>query len=60
MCRAGYKIALLSMPFASYHLPSIGLTQIKSVVDRQFPGEVDLRLVYANLDFAAWIGPDFY
>ncbi len=32
------KIALLNMPFAAYHLPSIGLTQIKSVLDRRFGG----------------------
>src|ERR1700712_4851793 len=54
------KIVLLNPPFAAYHLPSIGLTQIKSVVDQQFPNEVDLRLAYANMDFAAWIGLDLY
>jgi ribosomal peptide maturation radical SAM protein 1 len=54
------KIVLLNLPFAAYHLPSIGLTQIKSVVDQQFSDQVDLRLAYANMDFAAWIGPDLY
>jgi ribosomal peptide maturation radical SAM protein 1 len=54
------KIVLLNLPFAAYHLPSIGMTQIKSVVDQRFPGEVDLRIAYANLDFAAWIGLDLY
>jgi ribosomal peptide maturation radical SAM protein 1 len=58
------KIVLLNLPFAAYHLPSIGLTQIKAVVDRRFSdpgaGEVDVRLAYANMDVAAWIGLDLY
>jgi len=54
------RIVLLNLPFAAYHIPSVGLTQIKSVVDRQFPGEVDLQIAYTNIDFAAWIGPDLY
>ncbi|HEY0512177.1 MAG TPA: RiPP maturation radical SAM C-methyltransferase [Thermoanaerobaculia bacterium] len=54
------KIVLLNLPFAAYHLPSIGMTQIKSVVDRRFPGEVDLQLAYANMDVAGWIGLDLY
>jgi ribosomal peptide maturation radical SAM protein 1 len=62
------RIALLNMPFAAYHLPSIGLTQIKSVLDRRFgaavgmPVEtrVETRVVYASLDFAAYMGLDLY
>ncbi len=54
------KVALLNMPFAAYHLPSIGLTQLKAVVDREHGAEVETRIVYANHDFASAMGLDLY
>ncbi len=54
------KIALLNMPFAGYHLPSIGLTQLQSVLRERFAAEVETRVVYASLDFAAYMGVDLY
>jgi ribosomal peptide maturation radical SAM protein 1 len=54
------KIALLNLPFAAYHLPSIGLTQLKSVLDAELGDRVETRIVYANLDFAAQLGLDLY
>jgi len=54
------KIVLLNMPFAAYHLPSIGLTQLKAVVDKQLGDRVDTRIVYANIDFASYIGLEMY
>lgn len=54
------KIVLLNMPFAAYHAPSIGLTQLKAVLDRELGSEVETRIVYANMDFAAWLGLEAY
>ena len=54
------KIALLNMPFAAFHLPSLGLTQLKSVLDARFGDAVETRVVYANLELAAFIGLDLY
>jgi magnesium-protoporphyrin IX monomethyl ester (oxidative) cyclase len=54
------KIVLLNMPFAAYHLPSIGLTQIKAVLDSQLGDRVETKIVYANLDFAAYMGLELY
>lgn len=54
------KIVLLNMPFAAYHLPSIGLTQIKAVLDRELGDRVETRIVNANLDFAAYMGLETY
>ncbi|HTQ80629.1 MAG TPA: RiPP maturation radical SAM protein 1, partial [Thermoanaerobaculia bacterium] len=54
------KVVLLNLPFAAYHLPSIGLTQLKAVLDAELGGEVETRIAYANLDFAAALGLDFY
>jgi len=47
------KIALVNMPFAPPEGPSIGLTQIASVINKRFGGQVDVRTHYVNLDFAA-------
>jgi ribosomal peptide maturation radical SAM protein 1 len=55
-----FKIALVNLPFAAYHLPSIGLTQLKAVVDQQYGGEVETRVLYANMDFANYMGFDLY
>jgi ribosomal peptide maturation radical SAM protein 1 len=49
------------MPFAPIGAPSIGLTQIESVVKRQFGSQVDVKTHYLNLDFAAKMkGSIFY
>lgn len=54
------KIALLNMPFAAYHLPSIGLTQLAAVLDTRFGDAVQTRVVYANVEVAAALGADLY
>ncbi len=55
-----FNIVLINMPFGSLSLPSIGLTQIKSVLDSRFPGEVTTALRYLSHDFAEFLGLDFY
>ena len=54
------KVALVNMPFAGYHMPSIGLTQVKAVTDRELGDKVQTQLVYASLDFGNYVGLDFY
>lgn len=49
------SIALVNMPFASLPTPSIGLTQLKTVVDRQFGDSVDVEIMYLNHNFANFI-----
>ena len=54
------KIVLMNLPFAAYHVPSIGLTQLKAVLDRELGDQVETRIVYANLDFASYMGLEVY
>jgi ribosomal peptide maturation radical SAM protein 1 len=55
-----YKISLVNMPFANIELPSIALTQIRSITQSQFPGEVSINVVSLNHDFAKYLGIDCY
>jgi ribosomal peptide maturation radical SAM protein 1 len=54
-----YKIALVNMPFANLSLPSIALTQIKSMVERECD-DVGAEVLYLNHDFADLIGVEAY
>lgn len=51
-----FKIALINMPFSALPLPSIGLTQLKSVVDEKYGEQVSVDVHYINLDFAQYLG----
>jgi ribosomal peptide maturation radical SAM protein 1 len=55
-----YKIFLVDMPFSSLTLPSIALTQIKSIIQSQFPEKVSVDIACLNHDFAKYIGIDCY
>lgn len=55
-----YKISLINMPFANLSLPSIALTQLKSVIDERFGPEVRVRILYLNQEFAHYLGQDLY
>jgi ribosomal peptide maturation radical SAM protein 1 len=50
------KIALINMPFSALQLPSIGLAQLKSVVDKKYGEQVAVDIHYINLDFAQYLG----
>jgi ribosomal peptide maturation radical SAM protein 1 len=54
------RILLLNLPFASLSLPSIGLTQIKSVLDGTFGDQVSVEILYLNHDFAHLTGTETY
>ena len=55
-----YKITLINMPFADCTLPSIALTQLKSLVESQFAEKVSVDIVYLNHDFSNYFGRDRY
>ncbi|MDP9121991.1 MAG: RiPP maturation radical SAM C-methyltransferase [Acidobacteriota bacterium] len=54
------RVTLMTLPFAAYHYPSIGLTQLKAVVDSELGGEVETEIVYANHDLANYMGVEVY
>ncbi|MGB8508004.1 MAG: RiPP maturation radical SAM C-methyltransferase [Pyrinomonadaceae bacterium] len=55
-----YRICLINMPFAALYFPSIALTQIKSIAEDKFAGEVEVDIAYVNHDFARYIGIGLY
>src|SRR5688572_28122700 len=48
------------MPFAYLRIPSIGITQLKSVLDDQLGSEVTTELHYLNIDIAGFLDFDIY
>jgi len=55
-----YKIFLINMPFADLGLPSIALTQLKSIADGKFANQAEVSIFYLNHDFAHYMGTDSY
>lgn len=55
-----FRIALINMPFGGLHIPSLALTQLKAVIDRQFSGRVSVDVLYLNHDFKQTFGLDLY
>lgn len=55
-----FKIALINMPFANLNVPSIALTQLKSVLESRYPGQVRADIFYMNHDFVDLLGLDGY
>lgn len=55
-----YRIALVNMPFAGLELPSLGLTQIKSVLDKSFGDRISVDVCYISHDFGHYLGVDRY
>jgi ribosomal peptide maturation radical SAM protein 1 len=54
------NISLINMPFASLRLPSLGLTQLKAVLEKRFAEKISVRLHYINQDFGGYIGVNAY
>jgi magnesium-protoporphyrin IX monomethyl ester (oxidative) cyclase len=50
------SIALVNMPFARLDIPSLALTQLRAVLERECAGEVKAEIFYLNHDFAALFG----
>lgn len=54
------RLALVNMPFGFLRLPSIALSQLKSVVQSQFGESVTTDILYLNLDFGVYFGTPLY
>jgi ribosomal peptide maturation radical SAM protein 1 len=50
------KIALINMPFATLNLASIGLTQLKAILDRDCADAATTQIFYLNHWFAGLLG----
>lgn len=55
-----FKIALINMPFGNLNWASLGLTQLKSIIDNSFAGRVSTAIRYLNVDFAELVGFSAY
>ncbi|MEM7586303.1 MAG: RiPP maturation radical SAM C-methyltransferase [Acidobacteriota bacterium] len=55
-----YRIRLVNMPFASLNMPSIALTQLRSVAEERFGDQVSVDVHYLNQDFAGFLGLETY
>jgi ribosomal peptide maturation radical SAM protein 1 len=55
-----YKISLINMPFANLRLPSLALTQLRAVAERELGDQVRVRILYFNHELAHYLGLDFY
>ncbi len=52
------KIILVNMPFAPIQMPSLGLTQIKYILNRQCKDRFRTDILYLNHDFARYLKND--
>ena len=55
-----FRVSLINMPFAALQRPSIALTQLKAVVEEQFPEKVSVDIHYLNQDFAHYLSLNLY
>ncbi|MGI5272917.1 RiPP maturation radical SAM C-methyltransferase [Nonomuraea sp. CA-218870] len=53
-------IALVNMPFADRRRPSFALSQLSSLVRRDFGDEVNVRVCYLNHDVVRFFGTELY
>jgi ribosomal peptide maturation radical SAM protein 1 len=54
------EIQLVSMPFAGLSLPSLALTQIRSVLEKRFRESIRIEIHYLNLEVGAMLGAQLY
>lgn len=55
-----YRVCLINMPFSDLGMPSIALSQLKSVVESRFKGKVSVEVIYLNYDIAKYLGLDLH
>jgi len=48
------------MPFANLNMPSLALTQLKSILEERFEDQICVDVYYLNHNFANHMGVDFY
>lgn len=54
------RVTLVNMPFANWARPSFALSQLQTLLDRTFGGEVRTRVLNLNADVAEYLGVEFY
>ncbi|HYG10537.1 MAG TPA: hypothetical protein VD835_11355, partial [Pyrinomonadaceae bacterium] len=55
------KVSLINMPFAPLEYPVLGLTNLKSLMERKYQGRVAVdEALYLNLEFANYMGLETY
>ena len=50
------RLALVNMPFASMHRPSIGLAQLRAAVDARLGNRVAVNVLHLHVEYGARIG----
>jgi ribosomal peptide maturation radical SAM protein 1 len=55
-----FRVSLVNMPFASVTMPSLALTQLKSILEEHFKDQILVDVYYLNHNFANHMGVDFY
>ncbi|HEX2092189.1 MAG TPA: hypothetical protein VHG28_07285, partial [Longimicrobiaceae bacterium] len=55
-----YRIALVNLPMADLHMPSLALTQLQAVVRRELGDLATVEIHYLNHDFAHYLGVPAY
>jgi ribosomal peptide maturation radical SAM protein 1 len=54
------RIAFVNMPFADWHRPSLALSQMTSMIRRDFADEITADIFYVNQDMADLLGTENY
>jgi len=54
------RIAFVNMPFADWHRPSLALSQLTSMIRRDFGDEVTADIFYVNQNMASFLGTQNY
>jgi len=54
------RVCLVNPPFAAVQTPSLALTQLRSVLERELGGRVRVEIHYLNLEIARLVGRELY
>jgi magnesium-protoporphyrin IX monomethyl ester (oxidative) cyclase len=54
------RVSLVNPPFAAVPTPSLALTQLRSVLERELGGRVRVEIHYLNLEIARLMGRELY
>lgn len=55
-----FNVKLINMPFANLSMPSIALTQLKSLLEVNFKGQISIDIISAHQEAGKRLGLDFY
>ncbi len=55
-----FRISLVNMPFSAIEMPSIALTQLRSILEGRFGSQVAVDISYPSNDICRYLGLDTY